>query len=260
MPTVTRHAPGTFCWPELASPDAKASLAFYTALFGWTVNEFPMESGAYYMLQLDGRDVGAAYDLTPAMREQKVPPHWAAYVAVASADDTAQRVEAAGGRVLQPPFDVMQHGRMAVVADPAGAVFCLWQAIQNNGVGALGEPGTLGWTQLNTRDTMRAKTFYTAVLGWTFRDDPLGPDASYTTWLKSDGPAGGMMPMPAGTPAEAPAHWLSYFTVANVDESHAQAVGLGATSWVAPADVPGGPRFAVLCDPQGATFALMSGM
>jgi hypothetical protein len=260
MPTVTHHLPGTFCWPELASPDVKASLAFYTTLFGWSVSEFPMESGSYYTLQLDGRDVGAAYELSPAMREQKVPPHWAAYVAVTSADESARLVTAAGGRVIQGPFDVMEHGRMAVVADRSGATFCLWQPNKNNGMGAMGKPGTLGWTQLNTHDTAAAKAFYTAALGWTFRDDPMGPDTSYTTWLKADGPAGGMMPMPPGTPAEAPAHWLSYFTVASVDEAHAKAVRLGAKSWVAPSDVPGGPRFAVLSDPQGAMFGLMSGM
>lgn len=260
MATVTQHAPGTFCWPELASTDAKAALAFYTSLFGWTVNEFPMETGSYYMLQLGGRDAGAAYELSPAMREQKVPPHWGAYIAVVSADESAKKAEAAGGKVLQAPFDVMDHGRMAVIADPAGASFCLWQGNKNNGIGAVGEPGTLGWVQLNTRDTAAAKAFYTAAIGWTFRDDPMGPDMSYTTWLKADGPAGGMMPMTPDTPAEAPAHWLSYFTVANVDESYAKAVKLGATSYVAPNDVPGGPRFAVLGDPQGAAFGIMSDM
>lgn len=260
MATVTQHAPGTFCWPELASSDAKAALAFYTGLFGWTVNEVPMESGSYYLLQVGGRDAAALYELTPPMREQKVPPHWGAYVAVVSADESAKKVEAAGGKVIQGPFDVMDLGRMAVVADRAGATFCLWEAKKNTGVGVLGEPGTLGWVQLNTRDAAGAKAFYPAAIGWTFKDDPMGPDMTYTTWLKSDGMAGGMMPMPPGTPAEAPAHWLSYFTVPNVDEAHAKAVKLGATSYVAPNDVPGGPRFAVLGDPQGAVFGIMSGM
>ena len=260
MSTATHHVPGTFCWPELASPDVKAAQAFYTRLFGWTVREYPMESGAYYMMQLGGRDVAAMYEMSPAMREQKVPPHWAAYVAVTSADDTARAAASAGGRVIMGPFDVLDVGRMAVIEDPVGATICLWQPIRHIGAGALAEPGALGWTQLNTHDPARAKAFYTAVIGWTFRDDPLPQGGSYTTWLKADGPAGGMMPMPPGTPAGAPSHWLTYFTAASVDETHAKAVALGATPYVPPTDIPAGPRFSVLGDPSGAMFALMSGM
>ena len=53
---------------------------------------------------------------------------WNTYIWVDDADETADKVRAAGGTVLIEPFDVMDAGRMAVFADPEGAVFCVWQA------------------------------------------------------------------------------------------------------------------------------------
>ena len=260
MPTVMHHAPGTFCWPELATPAAPAEIAFYTALFGWDVFSVPMESGAYHKLQLDGRDVAAMYEMSPAMREQNVPPHWAAYVSVANADESAQVVKQSGGRIVMGPFDVLEQGRMAVAADPAGATFCLWQPAQHPGAAALGRPGALVWTQLNTPDPTSAKAFYGSVLGWTYRDTPIGTGAAYTTCLRSEVPAGGILAIPPEAPEGAPAHWLSYFGVTDLDASHARALALGARAWVAPADLGGGARYSVLSDPTGAAFGLASGL
>lgn len=132
MVEVAGHEPGTFCWVELGTSDGAAAKKFYTTLFGWTVNEYPMgEGGTYTMLLKDGKEAGALYPLGP---EQKgVPPHWGSYVAVESADDAAARARKLGATVILEPFDVMQHGRMAVVQDPTGAVFSLWQPNEHRG-------------------------------------------------------------------------------------------------------------------------------
>jgi len=114
MPEIAKSQPGSFCWFELGTTDAKAARQFYADLFGWTTQDNPMGPGMVYsMLQLGGKDVGGLYDLPPDMREQGVPSHWLAYVATDSADDTAARVKAAGGTIVNGPFDVMEHGRMA---------------------------------------------------------------------------------------------------------------------------------------------------
>jgi predicted enzyme related to lactoylglutathione lyase len=260
MPTITQHAPGTFCWPELATTDARSAVAFYTKLFDWTVNESPMSEGSYYMFQRNGRDASAMMSITAEMRAHGVPPNWGAYVSVENVDKAVKQVEAAGGRVLKAPFDVMEHGRMAVVMDPLGATFSMWQGRSHSGVGIVGEPGSLGWTQLNARDPGKAKAFYPAVFGWQFRDMPMGPGTTYTTWLLGETPAGGMMPMPPDVPAAAPSHWLTYFVVANIRDGHAKAVSLGAKEFVPPSDIPGGGSFSVLADPQGAAFGLMTTM
>jgi len=255
MPVVTKHAPGTFCWPELASTDTEAAKRFYAGLFGWTHVDTPMGPDMVYTIfQKDGHDVASLYGLMPDMLTQGVPPHWASYVCCEDADASAAKAVALGGTIVAPPMDVMEHGRMVVLQDPAGATFALWQPKQHIGVQVHGEPCSLGWTQLNSTDPDKAKAFYTALLGWTFRDDP-SPMGTYTTFLKSDGPAGGMLPMPAA--AGAPSHWLVYWAVANVAAADAEALVLGGRSYVPPTDFGGG-TMAVLADPQGAMFALVS--
>ena len=147
---------------------------------------------------------------------------------------------------------------MAVITDPQGATFCVWQAKANIGIQVHGEPNSLGWTQLNAKDTTVATKFYTALTGWKTQVDPMpGTGGDYTTWLKADGPAGGMMAMPPGTPAAVPSHWLPYFAVSHVDATAQKAASLGAQTFVPPTDIPGTGRFAVFADPQGATFAII---
>lgn len=254
MSTITMHAPGTFCWPELATSDVAAAKAFYTALFGWGVRESPMGDGVYVTFLLGGREAASLYALMPEMRAQGVPPNWGSYVSVENADAAAAKARTLGGQVIREPFDVAEHGRMAVIRDPQGAVFCVWQPKNHIGVQVLAEPGALAWTQLNARDPGLAKPFYAGLLGWTFRDDPAGNGQTYTTWLKSDGMAGGMMALPAEAPA--PSHWLVYFAVADLDGTHAKALALGAKSMLEPWDVERVGRFSILTDPQGAPFAL----
>jgi hypothetical protein len=80
---------------------------------------------------------------------------------------------------------------------------------------------------------------------------------AYTMWMNGEAPVGGMMPLPAAeVEGGTPAHWLAYVGTPDCDATHAQALALGATSLVAPRDIPSVGRYAVLADPQGATFAL----
>jgi len=257
MPTVTTLVTGTFCWPELATSDQNAAKKFYTSLFGWTVKDTDMgPNGTYTIFTLNGKDAAAAYTLMPDMVKNGVPPNWASYVTVDNADQSVEKAKSLGGQLLMGPMDVMDHGRMAVLQDPQGAVFCVWQSKATHGIGILGEPGSLAWTQLNAKDTAAAKKFYPALLGWKTQDDPMGAGTgTYTTFLKADGMAGGMMAMPPGTPA--PAHWLPYFSSADVDATAKKAASLGAQTFVPPTDIPNVGRFAVLADPQGATFAVI---
>ena len=154
MPEFSSHAPGTFCWPELATTDQKGGVAFYRALLGWDVIEQPIgPADVYSMFTLRGLEVAAASTMQADERQLGVPPHWNAYVAVADADQSAKRAQELGGKVLAPAFDVMDAGRMAVLQDPQGAVISVWQAKRHIGAKVLREPGALGWTELLTNDT-----------------------------------------------------------------------------------------------------------
>jgi predicted enzyme related to lactoylglutathione lyase len=257
MTTITRHAQGTFVWPELGTTDPAAAKKFYGALFGWTIEDHDMGAqGTYTILKNSGRDAGALYPLNPEMHKG-IPPHWGSYIAVDNVDESAKKAESLGAKILMAPFDVMDKGRMAIVQDPLGATFSLWQANSSIGATVLGEPGSLAWTQLNATDPARAKPFYTALLGWTYRDDPMGEGGVYTSFQKPNGDmAGGMMAMPKED-TSTQSHWLVYFAVNNVDETFAKATSLGAKPYVPPSDIPGVGRFAVIGDPQGAVFSIV---
>ena len=144
MPDFTAHAPGTFSWVELMTTDAKAGVAFYRNLFGWDVVEHDMgPDGVYTIFTMRGRDVAAGASLPGDERQLGFPSHWNLYVAVASADEAATRAASLGAKVLFGPFDVMTHGRMAVIQDPAGAVFHVWEPKAHIGVKIRNEPGAL---------------------------------------------------------------------------------------------------------------------
>lgn len=259
MPTITQHAPGAFCWPELGTSDQNAAKKFYGGLFGWTFNDTPIgPDQVYTIFQLDGRDAAALYTLQPDMLKMGVPPHWETYVAVANADNAAALAKQNGGTILKDAFDVMDAGRMAVIQDPLGATFCVWQANKHAGVGVMSEPGSLAWSQLNTSQPAQAKPFYTKLFGWKTQDDAM-PDGSgdYTTLILNGQPIGGIMPMPANVPAGTPSHWLTYFASADVDATAAKVVALGGKVMVPPIDIPGTGRFSVLQDPQGAVFSVI---
>src|SRR5579884_439003 len=213
---MPEYAPGTPSWVELASPDVDASAAFYRDVLGWSATEpGPPESGGYRMFQHDGRTVAG---LMGHMQEGQ-PTAWSTYVSVADAEETARKVKDAGGGVIVAPMDVMDIGRMAVFADPTGAVFGVWQPKSFAGADLVNEPVSLCWNEVHTPDTETDKAFYQAVFGWgAGRPSFEGAPDTYTVWELDGHPVGGMMQMteemfPAGTPP----HWSVCFAVEDAD-------------------------------------------
>jgi uncharacterized protein len=255
VPDFDRLPPGTFCWPELATTDQKAGVAFYRNLFGWELEEQPIgENEMYSMFQKRGRHVAAASTLRAEERQHGVPPHWNSYVSVSSADEAVKRAQELGGKVLAPAFDVMDAGRMAVLQDPTGAVFQIWEPKRHQGARILREPGALCWTELATRNANAAKQFYTSLFGWHEKTSTTA-GMMYTEFSVDGTPGAGMMEMDEKM-AGVPPHWMPYFQAADVDVTANQAVELGAKHIVPPTDIPNVGRFAVISDPQGAVFAL----
>lgn len=251
MPTVDDYAPGTPSWVDLASTDLPAALDFYAALFGWTPQDQGPESGHYQMLTKGGRAVAGAM----ATMVEGQPSFWTTYVSVADAEATAAVVREAGGSVFVEPMDVLTAGRMVVAADPAGAAFGLWQPRDHRGAGVVNEPGALTWNELNTRDLDAALAFYPKVFGWEPETHAGAMD--YTEWRLGGRSIAGAMAMPDAVPAEVPSHWLVYFATADCDAAAARASELGGTVTVPPTDIEPG-RFAVLLDPTGAVFAVIT--
>lgn len=257
MGDVTSHAPGTFSWPELSTTDQKGAVAFYRALFGWDLNEQPMgPDDIYSMFQLRGKEVGAAYTMRPEERQGGAPPHWNNYVTVKNVDEAATKAQQLGAKVLAPPFDVMDAGRMAVLQDPTGAVFQIWEAKRSIGARILNEPGALCWTELTTSDTKAAETFYTQLFGWSAKHAAAGAPMEYTEFSVDGTPSIGMMAKPPQMPAHIPSYWMPYFQVTDADASASKVKELGGNVMVGPQDIPNTGRFAIVTDPQGAMFAV----
>lgn len=253
MSERTSYAPGTPSWVDLGSPDLDASSAFYTQLFGWTAGVAPQpEAGGYTMFYQEGKAVAG---MGPLMMEGQ-PPAWSTYVTVDDADKTAAVAKEAGATVFLEPMDVLDVGRMAIFADPAGAVISIWQPRAHIGAELVNEPVSLSWNELATRDIDGAKEFYGRVFSWTGNTAEVGGQ-QYTEWKLGDDTIAGMLEMGDNFPADVPPHWLAYFAVENTDATVAKAIELGA-SVVAPAmDIPPG-RMAVISDPQGAVFAVIA--
>jgi uncharacterized protein len=257
MPHIEKHAPGAFCWIELGTSDQNAAKSFYTSLFGWTFEDFPMGPSDFYTIfKLNGRDAAAAYTLRPQEREQNVPPHWNLYIAVESADDKAKRAAELGAKVMAQPFDVFDAGRMAVIQDPTGAVFCIWQPLHYQGMSIMNENDTFCWADLATRDQAAASRFYSGLFGWEIDG---GKESGYLHIKNGEDYIGGILPHQFQSP-NAPPHWLSYFYVADVDAKTDRARQLGAQIYSGPMTMEGVGRMTVIADPHGAVFALFKAM
>jgi uncharacterized protein len=265
-----RYIPGVPCWVDTSQPDPEAAVRFYSALFGWECEDvMPHGSpGRYFMARIRGADVAAVSGIPDGAPPMAV---WNTYIWVENADDTAAKVKGAGGTVLTEPFDVLDAGRMAVFADPEGAVFSVWQPGQHRGAQIVNEPGSLNFNGLNTRDPNGAKAFYGAVFGWqthAFGDAEMWTLPVYGDHLEVDRPGlrqqtaemgvagfedvvASLQPIPEDQP-EIPAHWSVTFAVDDADATAEKAAELGGTVVVPPFDAPW-VRMTVITDPQGAT-------
>jgi predicted enzyme related to lactoylglutathione lyase len=233
--------------------DPGAAREFYSALFGWDIQDGPPEAGGYLMCMMKGQPVAA---ISPKPAGNPFPNVWSTYLASDDVDTTMARATEAGSQVMMEPSDVMTAGRLAFAIDPAGAPYGVWQAGTHLGVGLYNEPGTLVWNELMTRDYEGAKAFYGKVFGFTF--DEMNEDFSYSTARRaSDGEVvAGLGELGADVPAEVPASWVTYFFVESTDASAARAVELGATIAREPFDTPFG-RMAPMIGTQGEAFSLI---
>lgn len=249
MPEMTRYEHGVPSWVDIGMHDLAAGVGFYTALFGWTGQDMGEETGHYTIALKDGKQVAA---IAPA--QDAGPPRWTTYVNVDDVDQVARTAEAAGGKTLVAPMDVLGEGRMAMFTDTTGAPIAAWQPARHLGAQLVNEPGALVWNELTTSDLAKSKAFYATVFGWGWAGDD-----QYAQAQVGGRSIAGVLPRPADIPADVPDSWQVYFGAADVDASTAQAVDLGATVLASPMDIPGMGRFSVLSDPQGAVFALFAG-
>ena len=249
MDVDTNQPLGTPTWIDLGVPDLDRALAFYGAVFGWDFDVGPEEYGRYTTCLLRGRRVAAL-----AVQHEPSPDcFWNVYLATDDCDATAARVRDAGGTLLMEPDDVMDRGRMALVRDPVGAQFGLWQGRTHTGAQVVNEPGSLVRNDLVTADPEPARAFYASVFGFTLDRNEDLPDFDFTFLRRPDGhEVAGVMGMPGATSA-----WATTFEAAGTEEVVRRAIEAGGSC-------PGGTeefvygRMATITDPFGAQFTVIT--
>jgi hypothetical protein len=259
MPKIDSHVHGHPSWADLATTDQAAAKSFYGGLFGWTYedNAMPETDEVYSMAQLNGEYAGAIFNQAPEQTAAGIPSMWTTYLAVDDADAAFAKVTAAGGTPIMEPFDVMNAGRMALVQDPSGGVAGLWQGKDHHGRGVEAEAGSVIWNELQSTDANAASSFFTALLGWDVSKAEMDMGMDYrTVKIGDDDAAVGILQMTEDWDGM-PTHWATYFAIDDCDASVEKAVSLGGSVLVPANDIPSG-RFAVLFDPQGAAFCIIT--
>jgi uncharacterized protein len=249
MDVDTNQPLGTPTWIDLGVPDLDRAMEFYAAVFGWEFDVGPVEYGRYTSCLLRGRRVAAL----SAMHEPGADCFWNVYLATPYCDRTAERARAAGGELLAEPMDVMDQGRMAIVRDPVGAQFGLWQGRAHTGAQVVNEPGALVRNDLVTPTPEPARLFYAAVFDFSLDRNEDLPEFDFTFLRRPDGhEVGGIM----GAPAASASASSTTFEVAGTDAVVQRAVDAGGSS-------PGGQdflygRLATITDPFGAEFSVIT--
>lgn len=271
MPERDGYIPGVPCWIDTSQPDPDAACSFYGGLFGWEFEDAmpPGSPGKYFMARIRGGDVAAVGSIPEGAPAAAM---WNSYIWVDNADETAAKARDAGGEIAMAPFDVLDAGRMAVLTDPEGAAFCVWQPGSHKGAKVVNEHGSLNFNTLNTRDPAAAEAFYGAVFGWKTLTIPAGVMwtlPGYGDHLEEKTPGlreqmaqmgapdgfidvvAALRPIAAGDADTA--HWGVTFAVDDVAAIAAKARELDGEVVRGPVDAPWA-RLAVIRDPQGATF------
>ncbi len=255
MASVPSARLGTIDWVDLTTPDVETALTFYARALRWTYETAATAMGTYHVAKVGGHDAAGLMAAAPG---SEAPAAWSVFIRVASVSETLAAVANAGGTVLTEPFDIPGGARVGVAADPLGAVFAVISGGPEPGPDEpllrRAEPGAVGWCELLSRDPHAVVNFYDAVFGWR---PELDPQSNYTILRLDGADIGGLLTMPAEVPESAPSHWLVYFTVDDVSAGVEATTGAGGMV-LRPESEAGPVTFAVLADPQGATFGIMT--
>lgn len=254
MTTGTRPT-HDFCWINLMSPEGAKARAFFASLLGWTYGEMPGAPGGR-LIQVGGLTAGALMDLNESNMPPGIPPVIGVMVRVDDVDATVKKACSLGGKA-EDAFDVGEDGRMAMLHDPCGAMISLWQPKKKLTADCDSHAnGAPSWFETLSVDPARAAAFYAELFGWKVEEKPLAPGMSYTRFKLGDRPIGGAMKLPPGA-GDTPSHWGTYFAVDDADATAARGAELGGKLCLAPQDIPGVGRFALLLSPQGVSFHII---
>jgi predicted enzyme related to lactoylglutathione lyase len=243
---------GNFWWADLQAKDLKAALDFYHRTLGWDFRDESDDAGTmvYRTAHIGGVGIAGIGEMQEQARASGMPSTWTNYVYVEDCEATCAKAAELGGTVMMPAMDVMDQGRMAIVLDPTGAAFGVWQPGKHTGADAVNQPSTLTWVELYSSDVAKATQFYGSLFGWdTVASEPTSTGMEYFMWTRDGVPFAGLMPKPREM-AQAPDMWVTYFGVADVEAVAAEVKTAGGTIMWGPMLTGPGTSIGVQ-DPQG---------
>jgi predicted enzyme related to lactoylglutathione lyase len=257
-PQARRNPHGTHIWYELLTPDPAGAKRFYDAVAGWDIEPEPAGEMDYRMICSGDGNAGGVMRLADDMLQHGARPIWLGYVGVDDVDSTVAEVQARGGQVHLPAFDIPGVGRIAMVADPQGNPFYVMRGAVEaaSGAFAVNTPGHVAWNELTTPDPLAARQFYGDLFGWTSDEFmPMGDHGEYRFFVHQGTMIGAVCGvMPGGT-----AGWRYYIRVPSIAAAIEAVNTGGGTITQGPHEVPGGDQVVIGKDPQGAEFALVGG-
>jgi len=243
---------GKFVWYELMTPDPAAAEGFYSSVIGWDVEHSDISGTPYTVFSAAGNRVAGMMALPEGGH-----PAWLGHIGVDNIDDGLGQVTGAGGKIYHPASDIPNIGKFAVVADPQGAAFMLFQSTSVPGEpNDPHAPGQTGWHELYAIDYEKAFEFYSGLYGWVEAGIAnMGAMGNYQMFSVDGHVTGGMMNKPAMVPAPG---WLYYFNVASADEAVFRIEAGGGKVMHGPQEVPGNSWIVQALDPQGVLFAVVA--
>ena len=255
MATFTQYEHGQFNWVDLMSKDIFTAKSFYGALFGWTSDDQDTQGGPPYVcFSMDGKQIAGLGEMNDEMKASGMPPVWNSYINVEDLNAAVAKITELGGNIMMPPMQVVNAGHMAVVQDPGGAVFSLWQKTDHIGAQVANLPNTWVWNELLSQDPDPQIEFYSKLFAWEFEKDETSPN-DYWVFKNGGRMNGGVMRMPEEMQG-VPTCWAVYFAVDDIDAGVATAKQNGGTVYRDPFQVSVG-KIAVVADNQGAAFNLI---
>ena len=243
---------GRILWHELLTTEPEAAVAFYRKVIGWGSKAFAADDSSYRLWTMQGASMGG---LMRMPSDAQAPPNWLMYVAVPDVDQAVEQAARLGARTWVPATEIPNVTRFAVLGDPQGATFAVMKPLMPGAGSDDAVVGDFSWHELATADWKASWEFYRALFGWERAASfDMGPMGTYWMFRRGGGARtlGGMF----NQTGAAPAHWLSYVRVPDVDRAAALARRHGGNVVTGPMEVPSGARIAMLADPQGAAFAV----
>ncbi len=255
MPLISSYSHGQFCWAELVAKDMPSAILFYNNVMNWKTTDLNAscdDSMPHVQFESLGQPVAGLIQMNESLREAGLPSVWNSYVCVDDLEFSLDKAVQLGGRITCPATSAGEHGLIGFVQDPTGGIIGLWQKGTHGGESLRGDINAVCWNELASRNSIAACEFYSALFGWTFRDNPMAP-APYFIIQSADGEEiGGIMQMTDDW-GDMPSHWTIYFNVEEVDATAAKVQEMDGALVIAPFDTPVG-RIAVMADNQAAAF------